>query len=53
MFRICDIRDLPVPAAAAVAALVALVLGRAGLALRAHSARPRPPGRILTVHHMA
>ena len=53
MFRIRDIGDLPVPAASTAAALVALILGRAGLALRANSAGPRPPGRILTVHHMA
>ena len=53
MFWIRNIGDLPIPAASTVQALVALVLGRACLALRAHSAGPRPPGRILTVHHMA
>ena len=53
MFRICDIGDLPVPAASTAAALVALILGRAGLALRANSAGPRPPGRVFTVYHMA
>ena len=53
MLRIRDIGDLPVPAASTAAALVALVLRRAGLSLGAHSAGPRPPGRILTVHHMA
>ena len=53
VFRIRDIGDLPVPAASPAAALVALILGRAGLSLGAHSAGPRPPGRILTIHHMA
>ena len=53
VFRVCDIAHAPIPACAAAFALIALVLGRAGLALRAHSAGPRPPGRILTVDHMA
>ena len=53
MLGIRDIGDLPVPAASTVQALVALVLGRACLSLRAYSAGPRPPGRILTVYHMA
>ena len=53
MLGVCDIAHAPVPACSTVQALVALVLGRACLALRAHSAGPRPPGRILTVHHMA
>ena len=34
MFRIRDIGDLPVPAASTVQALVALVLGWAGLSFR-------------------
>ena len=33
VFRICDIGDLPVPAVTAALALIALVRGRAGLAL--------------------
>ena len=53
MLRIRDIGDLPAPAASTVQALVALILRGACLSLRAYSARPRPPGRILTVHHMA
>ena len=53
MFRIRDIGDLPVPTAAAVAAFVALVSGRACLALSRDSAGPRPPGRVFTVYHMA
>ena len=53
MLGVCDIGDLPVPAASTAAALVALILGRAGLALRANSAGPRPPGRVFTIHHMA
>ena len=52
VFWICDIGDLPVPAASTVQALVALVFGRAGLCLRAYSAGPRPPGRVFTVDHM-
>ena len=53
MFRIRDIGDLPVPAASTVQALVALVLRGACLALSRDRAGPRPPGRILTIHHMA
>ena len=53
MLGICDIGDLPVPAASTAQALVALVSGRACLALSRDSAGPRPPGRILTIHHMA
>ena len=53
MFRVCDIAHAPVPACAAALAFVALILGRAGLALRANSAGPRPPGRVFTVDHMA
>ena len=53
VFRIRDIGDLPVPAGSAATALVALILGRAGLSLGAHSAGPRPPGRVFTVYHMA
>ena len=53
MFRICDIGYLPAPAGSAALALIALVLGRACLRLGAHRAGPRPPGRILTVDHMA
>ena len=53
MFRIRDIGDLPVPAASTVAAFIALVLGRACLALSRDSAGPRPPGRVFTVDHMA
>ena len=53
VFRVCDIGDLPVPAASTVQALVALVLRRACLALSRDRAGPRPPGRVLTIHHMA
>ena len=53
VFGVCDIGYPPVPAASTVQALVALILGRAGLSLGAHSAGPRPPGRVFTVHHMA
>ena len=52
VFRICDIGDLPVPACAAALALVALIRGRAGLALRTNSAGPRPPAGVFTVDHM-
>ena len=53
VFWICDIRNFSVPAVTAALALIALVLGRAGLSRWAHSAGPRPPGRVFTVHHMA
>ena len=53
MLGICDIGDLPVPAASTVQALVALVLRGAGLHLTRDSAGPRPPGRVFTIHHMA
>ena len=53
VFGVCDIVHAPVPACSAVTAFIALVLGRAAFPLRWDAWRPRPPGRILTVYHMA
>ena len=52
VFRISDIGYLPVPACSAAAALVALVLCRAGLALRADCGGPRPEGHRSLINHM-
>ena len=53
MFGVCDIAPAPVPACAAALAFVALILGRAGLALRRHSTGPGPARHGRLVDHMA
>ena len=53
VFRVCDIGYTSGPAGSAALALVVLVLRGAGLHLSRHRRRPRPPGRVFTVDHMA
>ncbi len=52
VFGVGDVRNRPVPTGAAVTAAVALIQGRAGLALRTDCAGPRPEFHRLLVYHV-
>ena len=52
VFGVSYVRNRPVPTGSAAGALVALVRGRACLALSRHSRRPRPEGYGSLINHM-